>query len=107
MSEVTTAFVGLDVHKESIAIAIAQPGRAAPRFIGTTGPTVAEIEKALRHLGAPPELQIVYEAGPCGYGLARQLSAHGYRCEVIAPSLIPRKPGDRIKTDRRSVKASR
>lgn len=51
----------------------------------------------------PPELQIVYEAGPCGYGMARQLCARGYRCEVIAPSLIPRKPGDRIKTDRRDA----
>jgi transposase len=105
MSEVTTAFVGLDVHKESIAIAVAEPGRAAPRFLRTTGPAVAEVEKALRHLGAPPELQIVYEAGPCGYGLARQLCARGYRCEVIAPSLIPRKPGDRIKTDRRDALA--
>jgi transposase len=66
---------------------------------------VAEVEKALGHLGAPPDLQIVYEAGPCGYGLARQLSARGYRCEVIAPSLIPRKPGDRIKTDRRDALA--
>ena len=105
MSEVTTAFVGLDVHKESVAIAVAEPGRAAPRFLGTTGPAAAEIEKALRHLGAAPELQIVYEAGPCGYGLARQLCARGYRCEVIAPSLIPRKPGDRIKTDRRDALA--
>jgi transposase len=105
MSEGTTAFVGLDVHKESIAIAVAHPGRTAPRFLGTTGPAVAEVEKALRHLGAPPDLQIVYEAGPCGYSLARQLCARGYRCEVIAPTLIPRKPGDRIKTDRRDALA--
>ena len=89
MSEGTTAFVGLDVHNESIAIAVAEPGRAAARFLGTTGPAVAELEKALRHLGAPPELQIVYEAGPCGYGLARQLCARGYRCEVIAPTPDP------------------
>ena len=103
MSEVTTAFVGLDVHKDSIAIAVAEPGRAGPRFLGTTGPFLAEVEKALSHCGAPPTLLIVYEAGPCGYGLARQLCARGYRCEVIAPSLIPRKPGDRIKTDRRDA----
>ena len=51
MSEITTAFVGLDVHKESVAIAVAQADRAAPRFIGTTGPRISEIEKALSHLG--------------------------------------------------------
>src|ERR1700733_8052212 len=105
MSEVTTAFVGLDFHKDSIAIAAAQPGRAAPRFLGTTGSVVAEVEKALSHLGAARDLLVVYEAGPCGYGLARQLRARGYRCEVIAPTLIPRKPGDRIKTDRRDALA--
>jgi transposase len=95
----------LDVHKDSIAIAVAVPGRAAPRFLGTTGPVLGEVEKALSHCGAPPELLIVYEAGPCGYGLARQLCARGYRCEVIAPTLIPRKPGDRVKTDRRDALA--
>ena len=105
MSEVITAFVGLDVHKESIAIAVADPGRAAPRFLGTTGSVLAEVEKALSRCGTPTELLIVYEAGPCGYGLARQLGARGYRCEVVAPTMIPRKPGDRIKTDRRDALA--
>ena len=61
--------------------------------------------RRLSHCGSPPQLLIVYEAGPCGYGLARQLCARGYRCEVIAPTLIPRKPGDRIKTDRRGALA--
>ena len=56
MSEISTAFVGLDVHKESIAIAVAQPGRAAPRFLGTTGPVLAEVEKALSHCGTPEQL---------------------------------------------------
>ena len=105
MSENITAFVGLDVHKESIAIAVAEPGRAAPRFIGTTGPGLAEVHKALSHLGPPAQLLVVYEAGPCGYGLARQLCSRGYRCEIIAPSKIPRKPGDRLKTDRRDALA--
>ena len=105
MSEDITAFVGLDVHKESIAIAVAEPGRAAPRFVGTTGPALAEVHKALSHLGTPRRLVVVYEAGPCGYGLARQLCSRGYRCEVIAPTKIPRKPGDRIKTDRRDALA--
>ncbi len=103
MSEITTAFVGLDVHKESIAIAVAYPGRDAPRYVGTTGPRIVEIEKALSHLGTRSELCVVYEAGPCGYVLARQLREHGYRCEIVAPTKIPRKPGDRIKTDRRDA----
>ena len=81
MSEGITAFVGLDVHKDSIAIAVAEPGRAAPRFLGTTGPVLAEVQKALSHCGTPPQLLIVYEAGPCGYGLARQLCARSYRRE--------------------------
>src|SRR5262245_28040 len=98
MSENITAFVGLDVHKQSIAVAVARPGRAAPRFIGTTGPTLGEVQKALSHLGQPQQLLVVYEAGPCGYPLARELCGCGYRCEVIAPTMIPRKPGDRIKT---------
>ena len=105
MSEDITAFVGLDVHKESIAIAVAEPGRAAPRFVGTTGPVLAEVHKALSYLGAPTQLLLVYEAGPCGYGLARQLCSRGYRCEVIAPTKIPRKAGDRVKTDRRDALA--
>jgi transposase len=103
MSENITAFVGLDVHKESIAIAVAEAGRGAPRFIGTTGPRISEVEKALSHLGTHAELLIVYEAGPCGYVLARQLRERGYRCELVAPTKIPRKPGDRIKTDRRDA----
>jgi transposase len=103
MNEGITAFVGLDVHKESIAMAVAKPGRATPRFVGTTAAVLPELEKALGHLGRPSQLLIVYEAGPCGYGLARQLCARGYRCELVAPTKIPRKPGDRIKTDRRDA----
>jgi len=98
-----TAFVGLDVHQGSIAVAVADPGRAAPRFVGTTGPQLAQLLKALSHLGQPQQTLIAYEAGPCGYGLARQLGAHGYRCEVIAVAKMPRKPGERIKTDRRDA----
>ena len=83
-----TAFVGLDVHKSSIAVAVAQPGRAAPRFLGTTGPQLPQLLKALSHLGQPEQTLIAYEAGPCGYGLARQLGSRGYRCEVIAVAKI-------------------
>jgi transposase len=105
MSEDITAFIGLDVHKESIAIAVADPGRAPPRFIGTTGPALREVLKALSHLGTPEQLFVVYEAGPCGYGMVRNLRDRGYRCEVIAPTKIPRQPGSRIKTDRRDALA--
>lgn len=103
MDDDITAYVGLDVHKDSIAIAAAAPGRAAPRFIGTVGPQIKELLKALAHLGGPSRTLLAYEAGPCGYGLARQLAKHGYRCEVIAVAKTPRKPGDRIKTDRRDA----
>jgi transposase len=103
MSEGITTFVGLDVHKESIAIAVAVLGREAPRFIGTTGPSLKELLKALSHLGTAQQMHIVYEAGPGGYVLVRQLRAQGYRCEVVAPSKIPRRSGERIKTDRRDA----
>jgi transposase len=103
MDEPLTGFVGLDAHAESIAIGVAEAGRAAARFVGTVGSRRSELEKALRKLGPPESLQIVYEAGPCGYGLVRELRARGYRCEVVAPSKIPRQPGERIKTDRRDA----
>lgn len=103
MDENITGFVGLDVHKESIAIGVADAGRAAPRFVGTIGPTRAELEKALAHVGRPQDLMVVYEAGPCGYGLVRQLRERGYRCEVVATSKVPRRLGERIKTDRRDA----
>jgi len=103
MDEIITGFVGLDAHAESTAIGFAQAGRAAARFVGTVGAKRAELMKALGKLGEPRSLLAVYEAGPCGYGLARELRAAGYRCEVIAPSKIPTKPGERVKTDRRDA----
>lgn len=100
-----TGYVGLDVHKDSIAVAVAAPGRAAPRFVGTTGPRLGELTKALSRLGRPAELHLAYEAGPCGYTLARELIDRGYRCEVIAVAKTPRRPGERVKTDRRDALA--
>jgi transposase len=91
----------LDVHKDSIAIGVAEAGREAPRFVGTASPTLAQLLKALARIGAPETMLVVYEAGPCGYGLVRELRARGYTCEVVAPAKTPRAPGDRIKTDRR------
>jgi transposase len=68
--------------------------------VGTTGPRLTELTKALAHLGQPAQLHLAYEAGPCGYTLAREMNA---RCEVIAVAKTPRKPGERIKTDRRDA----
>lgn len=82
MNNDITGYVGLDVHKNSIAVAVAAPGRAAPRFVGTTGPRLSELCKALSHVGKPSQLHLAYEAGPCGYTLARELIERGYRCEV-------------------------
>jgi len=101
MDEGTKVFIGLDVHKDSIAIAAAEAGRGAGRLIGQIAHDVPKLLKALGKLGEPGALHVVYEAGPTGYGLQRALAAKSYRCEVIAPSLIPRRAGDRIKTDRR------
>jgi len=103
MNKRITTFVGLDVHQDSIAVAVASVRREEPHFVGTVAPQWAALSKALSRLGKRQELQIVYEAGPCGYTLARQLRTQGYACEVIAPAKIARRPGDRIKTDRRDA----
>jgi transposase len=100
MDEIITGFVGLDAHAESTVIGFAEAGRAAPRFIGTMSARLQQIRGALSTQVEPGSLLIVYEAGPCGYGLARELTVAGYRCEVIAPSKIPTQAGDRVRTDR-------
>ena len=94
-------YVGLDVSKEKIAVAIADEGREAPRYWGMIDHTPEVIKKVMKKLGKPEYLRVCYEAGPTGYALYRLLSDMGIHCEVIAPSLIPQKPGERIKTDRR------
>ncbi len=104
MSTNIKAYVGLDVHKDSIAIAYAHAdSREPPRFLGTTPYSVISLTKALAKIGKPAELNVCHEAGPCGYGLVRALRERGYATEVIAPSRVPKKPGDRIKTDRRDA----
>ena len=104
MDESITSYVGLDAHAESNAIGVADAGQiTAPRFLGSVGAKFSELTKALRKVGKPGELRIVYEAGPCGFAMVRQLREAGYHCEVVAPSKIPRKPGDRVKTDRRDA----
>jgi transposase len=103
MTEGTTSFVGLDVHKDTTAVAVAEAGRDEPRFLGTVGPQLGELLKTLKKLGKPATVHVVYEAGPCGYVLVRQLRERGYPCEVIAPNKMPRSKADRIKTDRRDA----
>ena len=98
-------FVGLDVHKETIAIAVADRGTSAPRSLGVIRNDLDELRKALRRLGSPAQLSVCYEAGPCGYVIYRFLERLKIDCVIIAPSLIPRKPGDRVKTDRRDALA--
>ncbi len=99
-----TKYVGLDVHKETIAVAIADAGGGAARRYGEIGATREAVAKLLEKLGGDGErLRFSYEAGPSGYELYRQLTAAGQACLVAAPALIPRRPGERVKTDRRDA----
>lgn len=99
-----TTFVGLDVHKNTVTVAVAREGREAAESLGTINNSPEAIAKLVRRLGSVKNLYFCYEAGPCGYGIYRQLTAMGATCMVAAPSLIPRKPGERVKTDRRDAK---
>ena len=105
MGNNTPLFVGLDVHKDSIAVAHAEGGRSDPPvFVGEIGTRQADIDKLIRRLQAKgSDLVFAYEAGPTGYVLHRYLTGKQLDCRVIAPSLIPKKPGDKVKTDRRNA----
>lgn len=102
------AYVGLDVHRDTIAVSVAVCGRGEPEFVGEIAHKAKAVDKLVKRLSerfGGEALLFAYEAGPCGYGLYRQLVATGHACEVVAPSLIPRKPGERVKTDRRDAQA--
>ena len=100
-----TRFVGLDIHKERISIAVAESGRSgAVEYLGEISNDPDAIGKLCDRLRRPGKtLAFCYEAGACGYGVYRQLTDIGHRCDVVAPSLIPTKPGDRVKTNRRDA----
>jgi transposase len=95
-------FLGLDVHAESIAVAIAEPGGEV-RSVGVIPNRPEAIRRLLRKLGPAEQLRACYEAGPTGYVLYWQLTGLGVHCDVIAPTLTPVKPGDRVKTNRRDA----
>jgi transposase len=98
-------YVGLDVHKEGIVVAVAEGGvRGEVREYGRIANTPAALDGLARKLGGEGvRLRFCYEAGPCGYGIHRHLSARGHDCVVVAPSLIPKRVGERVKTDRRDA----
>ena len=101
-------FVGLDVHKDSITIAVAESDGSAPDVVATVPSDPKLVLKQLKRMGPLSALRCCYEAGPTGLGLYRALSDAGVSCIVVAPSLVPQKSGDRIKTDSRdAVKLAR
>lgn len=105
-SNIHAAYIGLDVHKASISVSIAEIGRQDPVFQGELPNDPSAIDKLVRQMskrfdGQP--LLFSYEAGPCGYGIYHQIRASGQDCDVVAPTLIPRRAGDRVKTDRRDA----
>lgn len=103
MSNDSTVFVGLDVHKESI-VAAYSVGLGEVQSLGNIGVRDCDVDKLCNRMqGKASKAVFVYEAGPCGYGLHRYLTRKGFECLVCAPSRLARKPGDRVKTDRRDA----
>src|SRR5213082_618177 len=105
MHQDSAAFVGLDTSKMTISVALAEEGRQGEvRFLGDIDHTPEAVRRLVTKLaGKYGRLLFCYEAGPTGYGLQRQIAALGHDCAVIAPSLIPKRPGERVKTNRRDA----
>jgi transposase len=97
--------VGLDTHKAKIAVAVAEPGRSGEvRFVGEIANRPDAVRCLIERLAEKHgQLKVCYEAGPCGYGLQRQITALGHDCTVVAPSLVPVRAGNRVKTNRRDA----
>jgi transposase len=99
-------YVGLDVHKETIVVGLAENNGKDPIFFREIPNKTQEISKLVKKLSPHGEVvSFCYEAGPCGYGIYRQITDLGHECMVVAPSLIPQRAGDRVKTDRRDCKS--
>ena len=101
-----TLFVGLDVHNETIAVSLAPSDSTEVRRYGIIGGKHDDVLKLIKKLAAAHpgvRFQFCYEAGPRGYPLCRFIRSHGCECLIVAPSKVPRQPGDRVKTDRRDA----
>jgi transposase len=105
MKQSTTTYVAMDTHKKTISVALAEGGRRGEtHFIGEIPSRAEAVGKMVDRLAKKhDQLAFCYEAGPRGYGLYRQITMLGHECVVVAPSLIPTRPGDRVKTDHRDA----
>src|SRR5262249_10474728 len=97
-----SVFVGLDVHAETIAVAVAEEGNVV-RSMGIIPNRPEAVRRLIGKLGDRSSIRVCYKAGPTGFALYWSLTQLGVHCDVIAPSLVPKKAGDRIKTDRRDA----
>lgn len=98
-----TQFVGIDLHQDTVTLAVLPEGASECRCVETFSSDASRVRSFLKRVSKEGPVRACYEAGSCGYVLQRQITSWGWDCQVIAPSLIPRSPGDRVKTDRRDA----